>query len=233
MSLTSKFLAAAVPAVMLLAADPSMPSWATKPLSQWTEDDAAKLLAGSPWTKKAEPTEVPKRSLEEVRNSGLMGSNQGFDIAELNSSALTGVGEAGPGRRRAKPLSLEVRWESALPVRAAELKALEDDPPDWKGSLYAVAIYDVPGLDGNPKNLAARLKREAYLKRDSKKDLRPVQVNLLPQVGGLTTVVYLFPRDEEITIADKRIEFTAILGRLALAQYFYTAEMQIQGKLEL
>ena len=58
-------------------------------------------------------------------------------------------------------------------------------------------------------------------------------MDLLPQVGGLTTVVYLFPRSGEITGDDKRIEFTAVLGRLALAQYFYTAEMQFQGKLEL
>ena len=86
MSLTSRFFAIAIPAVALLAADSS--SWTNKPLSQWTEDDAAKLLAGSPWIKKVEPTETLKRSLEEVRASGLMGSNQGFDIAEINSSAV-------------------------------------------------------------------------------------------------------------------------------------------------
>jgi hypothetical protein len=235
MSLTSKFFAIAFPAVVLLAADPSAPSWAVKPLSQWTEDDAAKLLADSPWIKKVETAETMRRNEVETRNSGLMGTSQGIDLNALANPGLAIAGLGGSGnRRRAKPTPiLEVRWESALPVRAAELKTQEDDPPDWKGNLYAVAVYDVPGLDGNPKALAEKLRREAYLKRESGKDLRPVKVNLLPQVGGLTTVVYLFPRDEEITLADKRIEFTAIFGRFSLAQYFYPVEMQFQGKLEL
>jgi hypothetical protein len=58
-------------------------------------------------------------------------------------------------------------------------------------------------------------------------------VNLLPQDGGLTTIVYLFPRSGEITADDKRVEFTAVFGRLFLAQYFYPAQMQFQGKLKL
>jgi hypothetical protein len=58
-------------------------------------------------------------------------------------------------------------------------------------------------------------------------------VNLLPQEGGLTTIVYLFPRSEEITAQDKRVEFDAVFGRLSLAQYFYPSLMQLQGKLEL
>jgi hypothetical protein len=58
-------------------------------------------------------------------------------------------------------------------------------------------------------------------------------VNLLPQDGGLTTVVYLFPRSEAITAEDKRVEFTAVFGRLFVAQYFYPSQMQFQGRLEL
>ena len=58
-------------------------------------------------------------------------------------------------------------------------------------------------------------------------------MNLLPQDGGLTTIVYLFPRSEEITDDNKRVEFTAVFGRLFLAQYFYPAQMQFQGKLKL
>jgi hypothetical protein len=128
---------------------------------------------------------------------------------------------------------VEVRWESALAVRAAELKAGEEDLPEWDGPLYAIAVYDVPGLDVNQKSLPKWLSKEAYLKRDGKKDLKPVGVNLLPQEGGLTTVVYLFPRSEEITLEDKRVEFGAVFGRLSLAQDFYPPYMMFQGKLEL
>jgi hypothetical protein len=204
----------------LLAA--SGPSWTSKPLQQWNEEDAKQILADSPWVKKVTPVELPHISEEAVRQSGRMGGGQGMDLTELSPSALTGFGSGsassqGRSRRRARHQVLEIRWESALPVRAAELKAQEDDPPDWQGSLYAIAVYDVPGLSN----------------RDGKKDLKPERVDLLPQEGGLTTIVYLFPRSEEITAADKRIEFAAVVGRLSLAEYFYTEQMQFQGKLEL
>jgi hypothetical protein len=218
----------------LLAA--SGPSWTNKPIQQWSEEDAKQVLADSPWIKKVTPMELPHISEEAVRQSGRMGGGQGVDITALTPSALTGVGASSQGRtrRRARPQVFEVRWESALPIRAAELKAQEDDPPDWKGSLYALSVYDVPGID-NPKNknMIKELTRSAYLKRDGKKNLMPLRVELLPQEGGLTTIVYLFPRTEEITAADKRIEFAAVIGRLSLAEYFYTDAMQFQGKLEL
>jgi hypothetical protein len=37
----------------------------------------------------------------------------------------------------------------------------------------------------------------------------------------------------EFTVDDNRIEFGAQFGRLSMVQYFYTQEMQYQGKLEL
>jgi hypothetical protein len=166
-----------------------------------------------------------------------MGAGQSVGIDAIGgASALTGVGannQPSGGRARPKALQVEVRWESALPVRAAELKAREEDLPEWEGSVYAIAVYDVPDLDVNRKALTKWLGKEAYLKRDGKKDLKPVGVNLLPQEGGLTTIVYLFPRSEEITAEDQRVEFTAVFGRLSLAQYFYPAQMRFQGKLEL
>jgi hypothetical protein len=221
-------------AALLAASGPSDASWTTKPLQQWSAEDAKQLLADSPWVKKVTPVELPHISEEAVRQSGRMGGGQGVDLTELSPSALTGFGpsSAGRSRLRARARTFEIRWESALPVRAAELRAKEDDPPDWQGSLYAIAVYDVPGLS-NSKSLMKELAKSAYLKRDGKKDLKPERVDLLPQEGGLTTIVYLFPRTEEITAADKRVEFAAVVGRLSLAEYFYTEEMQFQGKLEL
>jgi hypothetical protein len=213
----------------------SGPSWTSKPPRQWDEADAKQILSDSPWVKKATPAELLVRNESAVRQSGGMGGGQSVGIEALNASVLTGIGASQPTRRGARPkgLQVEVRWESALPVRAAELKAKEEDLPEWQGSVYAVAIYDVPGLDVNQKSLPKELSKEAYLKRDGKKDLKPVGVNLLPQEGGLTTIVYLFPRSEEITTEDPRVEFAAVFGRLSLAQYFYPAQMRFQGKLEL
>ncbi len=76
------------------------------------------------------------------------------------------------------------------------------------------------------------LKKAAFLRRDGKKDVKPARVELLFDEKG-ATVVYLFPRSEEITKDDKRIELVAQIGRMFVAQFFYTEEMQFQGKLEL
>jgi hypothetical protein len=221
----------------LLAA--SGPSWTNKPVQQWNTDDAKQVLAGSPWVKQAKVSLLPQRNEAQERDAGRMGgAGHGVGLSALRVSALTGVGPKTqePSRRRARKRvvsSLEVRWESALPVRKAELAANEDDPPAWDGEMYAIAVYDVPGLDIDDKALPGELKRLAFLKRDGKKELRPVQVDLLPQEGDLTTVVFLFPRSAKITLEDKRVEFDARFGRLSLEQYFYTQEMQLQGELEL
>jgi hypothetical protein len=219
-------------AVLLLAADPS---WKTKDISQWNEQEARLLLADSPWVKKTTPAPLPPQNEAARRQGGDWGGGQSVGVDALSAASLIG-GSQQPGKRRAKLNQVdpvEVRWESARPVRAAELKAHDTDAPDWEGSFYVVAAYDVPGLDINSKALPGELKKEAYLMRDGKKELRAVRVDLLPQVGGLTTVVYFFSRAEEITTEDKRVEFTAMFGRLFVAQYFYPEQMQLQGKLEL
>ena len=96
---------------------------------------------------------------------------------------------------------------------------------------YAIAVYDVP--TPNRWNLARELKGIAFLKREKKKDLKPSRVEILRGAGGTATVVYLFPRSAEITAKDGRLEFVVQIGRLFVSQFFYTQEMQLQGKLEL
>jgi hypothetical protein len=214
----------------------SGPSWTTKPVQQWSEQDARQILSSSPWVKKTQPVQLPNMSEAARRQSGRMGGGQGVGLQALNPSALTGVGakDQQRSRRRRRGISpVEVRWESALPVRTAEHAAHEEDPPAWEGEMYAIAVYDVPGLDIESKGLSAELQRAAFLRLAGKKDLRPVRADVLPQEGDLTTVVYLFPRSAKITLEDQRVEFTTVFGRLSVTQSFYPQEMQFQGKLEL
>jgi hypothetical protein len=219
-------------AVLLLAADPS---WKTKDISQWNEQEAKLVLTDSPWVKKTTPAPLAPVNEASRRQGGSWGGGQGTGIDSIGMASLVG-GSQQPGKRRAKLNQLdavEVRWESARPVRVAELKAHDTDAPDWEGNFYVVAVYDVPGLDINSKALPGELRTKAFLQSEGKKPLKPARVDLLPQVGNLTTVVYLFPRSVEFTVDDNRIEFGAQFGRLSMGQYFYTQEMQYQGKLEL
>ena len=219
-------------AITLLAADDE-PSWKNKPISDWDAQDANALLTDSPWAKKVD--------LEQVRN--LSGSER-RDGGDWNTGAGRGVGLAGTGvfgsyeevmaERRAHQQPdlgcVVVRWESALPVRAAEAKAGDTEVSSWEGDYYAVSVNNVPP----PVHLNLSLLKEiASLQRDKKKDLKPSRVLVVRRGKGLVTLVYLFSRSTEITRKDPEIRFTAQIGRLFVSRFFFPGEMQFQGQPEL
>jgi hypothetical protein len=225
----------AFPVVLLVAA--AGPVWKSKQMEQWSEQDAKLILSNSPWVRKVTPALMPPLNEDQRRQGGQMGGGDGIGMEAFTPATLTGVGAtAAAGKRGRRPThiaTLEIRWESARAVRAAEEKAHEEDPPALADGSYVISIYDVPGVDVNQTALPFLLKKDAFLKREGKKDIRASRVDLLPQEGGLATIVFMFPRTEEITTEDQRITFLALLGRLSVAQYFYPVEMQMQGKLEL
>jgi hypothetical protein len=220
--------------ILLMAA---APPWKSKQIEQWSEQDAKLILTNSPWVKKVTPALMPPLNEDQRRQGGQMGGGDGIGMEAFTPATLTGVGaSAAAGKRGRRPMhiaTLEIRWESARAVRAAEEKAHEEDPPALADGSYVVALYDVPGVDVNQTALPFQLKKDAFLKVEGKKDRRASRVDLLPQEGGLATIVFMFPRSEEFTAQDQRITFLALIGRLSVAQYFYTEEMTLQGKLEL
>lgn len=142
-----------------------------------------------------------------------------------------GLAVAGGGKRQAP---IEVRWESALPVRVAELKAGETGAPDWEGDYYAIAVYDVPGVTpALEKNLPGLLKQTTSLKRNGQKDLKPVRVDIALLGGNLARIVYLFPRSAQLATGNTRVEFVSQIGQIVVTQFFETGEMQLEGKVEL
>ena len=76
-------------------------------------------------------------------------------------------------------------------------------------------------------------KKSAMLKREGKKDIKPDRVDVIQRPNGLSAVIYLFPRSDEIRKDDKRIRLTAQIARLYIERDFDTAEMDFQGKLHL
>lgn len=222
----------AVAAFTLLLADD--PSWKSKPVPQWNEEDAKQVLADSPWVGNVKLEEVRYLSKAERRDSGDWQDGRGPTVG------LAGTGILGPTRAAAAIERAHqhpdygtavIRWESASPIRAAELKAGETEIPAWQGDYYAIAVYDVPLA--SRWNLANELKGVASLQRDKKKNVKPSRVVILPQDTGIATVVYLFPRSAEISKKDPSVRFVAQLRRLVVSQVFFPAEMQLQGQPEL
>src|SRR6202167_1156501 len=230
-----------VTAAHLMAADPV---WKTKPAAEWTEEDAKLVLSSSPWAKDISATITRRLTEEQLREGGQMGQPRGFGNEgvdpkgsgpTVSPNVLSGRGgdDRSP-RSLPRSIKLKLRWESALPVRLAELKSHEIEPPTLGGDGYYIAVYGVPGGDfkGDPKQLGEPLKNLAALKREGKKDVRPIRVEVFQRENGVV-IVYLFPVSAEITRKDARIRFEAHIGRIVFAQDFDPSEMEFAGKLEL
>jgi hypothetical protein len=232
----------AISATVLLAADAP---WKTKPAAQWSEEDAKQVLAASPWAREIRVGISRRLSEDELRDGGQMGQPKGVGYDGVDGpgsgprlpKTIPGLlfGSTPPSARsQVQGTYVRLRWESALPVRIAELKAGEVDPPTLPGDGYRIAVYGVPGgyLKGDPKKLGKPLKDGAVLKREGKNDVKPTSVEAFELSDGWA-VVYLFPFSAEISPKDGQVEFDAQIGRVIVVQPFDLATMFFQGKLEL
>ncbi len=238
---------------LLAAADQP---WKDKEISEWSDDDVQQVLTDSPWAKTVRPTIDRSTNTGQRRSGGGMGRGGGIGGGGIGIG-IPGIGGRGrrvgmgvprgggyPGGPRggtngsggsSEPPSLKLRWESALPIRDAELKARENDAPSVDDAHYAIAVYGVPDRftsGSSQEDLVKQLKKKAVIKREGKKDLKPSSVEVLQRNDG-QVVVYLFARSNEITMTDKRLEFDAHIGRLQFVQSFYVDDMTCRGKLEL
>jgi hypothetical protein len=135
---------------------------------------------------------------------------------------------------RDQSLKLQLRWEGALPVRVAELKAGVVEPPSLTDGHYCIAVYGVPlsRVKGDPRTLGEPLRKMAVLRRAGKKDVTPTSVEVFQREDGMV-IVYAFPYSAEITKNDERIDFEARIGRIGIVQSFVLQEMRFHGNLEM
>ena len=213
--------------------------WKTKRAADWTDAETKQVLTASPWGVMVTP-EIKKVNERQPGNRG-----GGLKVGGL------GAGIPGAVRHpRAQPtqdpndnsnqtgpesgLTLNVRWESALPIREAELKARETAAPDVDENHYAIAVYGIPTRLAKPdaQSLGEHLKGQASIKREGQKEIKPSGVQVIQRDDGLF-IVFLFPRTKEITAKDSRAEFEAQIGPYQITQSFHIDEMTYQGKTEL
>jgi hypothetical protein len=239
-------------AACLLTAANGQP-WKDKKVPYWTEEDAKLVMTASPWAKSLTPEMSKDSSNGRASPGGMGGRRGGVSVGGIGFPGGMGGGRRGGGgggggyprgggagpndggeRSSSAPPVLTLRWESALPMREAELKARDTSAPTIDEDHYAIAVYGVPRRMAreDSKKLAAELKKHASLKRDGKKDLKPSSVEVLQREDG-PVIVYLFPRTAEITKQDRRVEFFAEIGRLKFAESFFTEDMVFDGRLEL
>jgi len=213
--------------VAFAAAFPVDEAWKTKRASEWSEQETKEVLANSPWA--VMTTAAVKKEEKKSHGSG------GFAVPGMGRRRMNDPAQD-PNNTSPAPdsqLTLHLRWESALPIREAELKARETNAPAVDEDRYAIAVYGIPThFTKDPQNAGDRLKGQAAIKREGQKDLKPSHVDVIQRDDGLV-IIFLFPRTKEITVKDSRIEFNALIGPYQIAQSFHVDEMIYQGKLEL
>jgi hypothetical protein len=214
--------------IVLIVFSPGDEPWKTKRVAEWSEQETKEILTNSPWAVMTTPAVKPQEEKKARRPIGIgvpgMGPRHQNDPAEEPNN-----GASAPDSQ----LVLHLRWESALPIREAELKAREINAPVVEEDRYAIAVYGIPShFMKDPQNAGDRLKGQAALKREGQKDLKPSHVDVIQRDDGLV-IVFLFPRTKEITEKDSRIEFNALIGPYQIAQAFHLDEMMYQGKLEI
>jgi hypothetical protein len=242
-----------LPVAVLIADDTPAappPAWATKPVAAWNQDEAQQVLADSPWVKSLTPSIIRGNQNNYSQPAPMRRGRGGF--------GFPGGGYPGGGYPQQQPYppqnrpannddsssnqqppKLTLRWESALPVREAELKTHDLNAPTLEDqNHYAIAIYGVPAnmLNGDFKPLADEAKKKTTLSRDGKKDMKPTSVQILRRDDG-PVVLFLFlkPKNakEAISKDDRRVEFDGQIAKLAFTQSFYLEDMTFQGKTEL
>ena len=229
-----------ISAMLLMASDPA---WKTKPPAAWTADDARQVLRASPWARVIKAGVARRQSEDERREGGEMGQAKGvgYDNVDpkgsgpkISPNIFTPAGNQRSARSYPGSMPVMLRWESALPIRMAELKNQEFDPPTIETDGYHIAVYGMPQGDfkGDPKHLGDPLKKEAMLKREGRPDVRPSSAEVF-QRPDTVVVVYVFPFSAEITKKDGKIVFYAQIGRIIVNETFDLSEMDFQGKLEL
>jgi len=233
---------------LLMAADQP---WKDKQVSDWNDADAKAVLTSSPWAKAIKPAvepaaaqRAPARSVMTMPGMGRRGGYGYPGGAYPAGGSYPGTPPTlPPGGRQATPAEqapmLKLRWESALPIREAVMKARDPNAPTIEEGYYALAVYGVPTrmVNVDSKTLATRLKGLATIRRDGQKDLKPSRVLVLQRDGG-PVFVYLFARAKNkskpiIKPDDKRLDFEAQIGRLRFGESFFLEDMVFEGKLEL
>lgn len=234
---------------LLMAADQP---WKDKQAADWNDADAKLVLTNSPWVKTIKPAVEPAAAQRAPARTILMPRARvgypggypagGYPPGSYPPGSYPGTPPTLPaGGRQATPAEqapmLTLRWESALPVREAVMKARDPNAPTIEDGYYALAVYGVPTRMVNleSKTLDTRLKGLAVIRRDGQKDLKPSRVLILQRNGG-PVFVYLFARSKNkpaIKAEDKRLDFEAQIGRLKFGESFFLEDMVFEGKLEL
>ena len=204
--------------------------WEEKELTDWSDRDVQRMMSNSPWAKRI--TVVFPRPPRAAINDSVGGAQ----AAGRGGFGGRG-GDALGGRQQSR---LVVQWRSALPMRQAIVRGRigEGGALDSAGRqlLAQVPTAYFVVVSGLPRPFArldpAALMAETRLERRGKPPILPIQASAQPEGNG-AALVYLFPRDDAITLADDEVEFVTEVAEASIKRKFELEDMVVNGQLQL
>jgi hypothetical protein len=218
-------------------------SWTKKPFNQWNDEDLKKFMSDSPWAKsQTMSTSAPGGASMDMGGGG--GGGGGDDEGGGGGGGGRGGGGGGAGGgggRRPATINLVMSWQSALPVKQANVRSKMSGPgevpADAQSYLNTPDEFYIVMVQGLPQRVAQQaLADQAKVKKSvikaGKREIPLAKLATRP-AGGNVDVVLFFEKTEAIKVEDNEIEVDAKLGMFEMKKKFRLKDMVVNGKLEL
>ena len=218
----------------LVAAD----FWEDKEFTDWSDRDVQKMLSDSPWAKQVN---IVMGGLQEEQDGQFTGG--GFGVGG-GGGAVRGGGRGGDGFGGIRRTRVSVVWINSLPVRQALVRGLigRDAPVPPEGQqflseqdpFYTVAVLGLPPAFQVLGQMVNQILAETMLKPDDRAAIPPIDIGFLREEDQSIRVMFMFPRDEPLTLADGEVEFITKFGSITeIKRKFRLRDMQVDGRLLL
>ena len=219
--------------------------WVKKDFTQWTDEEVRRIMTNSPWSKEttvnAPAAEFGSRGPERSAAPVDVDTNGGGGGGGRGGRGRRGGGDDASSTLTQAQITLTVSWRSALPLRKAVVKnrigASSEVPADLQQSLskepedYIVVVTGVPAAMARKIQDPVRLNRSS-LKVGKRAPIVPKSVDFQARTQSVD-VLFIFPKNEPITLEDKEAELDLLLGPMEAKKKFTLKDMLYNGKLEM
>ena len=212
--------------------------WEDKEFTSWSDREVQRMMTDSPWAKQVN---IIMGGLQAEESSQFTGG--GFGVGGGGGGAVRG-GRGGDGFGGIRRARVNVVWINALPVRQAMVRGLVgrggDVPPEGEQFLseqdpfYTIAILGLPPAFQALGQMVNQVLAETMLKPDDGDPIPPIDIGFMREGDQSIRVMFMFPRDNPLTLDDREVEFITKLGsEIEIKRKFRLRDMQVDGRLLL
>jgi hypothetical protein len=218
--------------------------WEKKRFPDWSAKEIRKLLTDSPW---ARPVLVPLETLHGQQASPVPHKQVKGACQQCSVGGAPVFLQSSDMPELAGPLTVTVRWHSALPLKQALAKLLFGDEVSTSAAAAELLSREddsyVVGLSSLPRQVVPEdlesIKSGAVLKVRNGPSIPaiPAREARVKAEGDMVNLLLFFPKPQGgtpgITLEHREIELGVKLFAIEIKRKFKLSEMVYQGKLEL